>query len=163
MKESQGQCWWGHPLIVDALGELVGCPLLFTISEIESRDRITIECSTFLLDYRIMAVDPYGDMIVRDREGKNIPVKLFLAIYCSIKLHGSFHGNCHTVRILSVGNLESRSATLDFAGEKREVYPYRNYKVCLNLSAELADKRFELLELVFGKRRTREFYGIIRL
>ena len=54
--------------IVDILGELVCCSILFAIEfhEVERADRVALIGIIFSINYRIMIIDFHCTMIVRD-------------------------------------------------------------------------------------------------
>ena len=84
---------------------------------------MTIESSLIFLDNSVMAIDSHRPVIVRDRKGKNFPVKLFFTLYISIKFDSTSYRASYTVSILSIRYIESRSAALDLVYKKRKVYP----------------------------------------
>jgi hypothetical protein len=57
-----------YSYVVDIFGELVGglLVLAFFTCEIEYLDRVTVERSLVFIDYRIMTVDSYDAVVVRD-------------------------------------------------------------------------------------------------
>ena len=106
-----------HPYVVDILGELVCRPFLFAIlaSEVECFDGVAVEGGLFSIDHRIMAVNPHCPVVVRDGEGEDFPVKLLFAFHKSEEFNRTSYCKCYAVSILSIGDIESRSAALHFA------------------------------------------------
>ena len=84
---------------------------------------VTIEGDLIFLDDSVMAIDSHRPMIVRDRKGKNFPMKLFFALHSSVKFDDTSYRASHTVSILSIRYIESCGAALDLACEKRKVHP----------------------------------------
>jgi hypothetical protein len=82
-------------------------------------------------------------MIVRNGKGENLSVEFFFSLYGSVELDDAPRSNRHAVSILSVGNIESRSATLYFASEKWEVHPVGCDKE--RGIEDAADKRIKLM------------------
>ena len=66
---------------------------------------MAIEVSLILYDYSVVAVDSHRTIIVGDRKGEDLPVKLFLALYSSIEFDYTFYGNSYTISVLSVGDI----------------------------------------------------------
>ena len=81
---------------------------------------------------------------MRDWKGKDLPMKLFLALHRFVELNDTSHGNSHTVSVLSVGNIESRGVALHLACEEREVHPRRSHEVGSKFGPNLTHERFEL-------------------
>lgn len=103
--------------IVHVLGELVSCPLFFTIGNIEFTNRVTIEGSLVPFNHRVTAIDSHSGMIMRDGKGEDLSVQLFLALHRPKKLDKSSNGDGHAMSILAIGNIESGSAALHLAGD----------------------------------------------
>ena len=55
--------------------------LLFAVERGERKfvDRMTVVLGVFPSYHRVVAVDPYRPVVMRDREGKDLPVDLILA------------------------------------------------------------------------------------
>jgi len=66
---------------------------------------VAIEVSLILYDYSVVAVDSHRTIIVGDRKGEDLPVKLFLALYSSIEFDYTFYGKSYTISVLSVGDI----------------------------------------------------------
>jgi len=68
---------------VDVFYKLIYSLFLFTISrsKVEFINRVTIEGSLIFLNNRVITVDSYRAIIVRDRKGEYLLVKLFLPLY----------------------------------------------------------------------------------
>ena len=152
-----------HISIVHVLGELVSYPLFFTIGEIEFTNRVTIEGSLIPFNHRVIAIDSYSGMIMRDGKGEDLSVQLFLALHRPKKLDKSSNGDGHAMSILAIGNIESGSAALYLAGEEGEVYSYCSHKICNDLGARLTHKRFQLIQLVLGECGSPESHGKVGL
>ena len=152
-------------IIINILGEFVGGPLFFAFQtrEVEFIDCITIEGSSVPFNHGIMAIDSHGGIIVRDGEGENLPMELFLAFYRPEKLNKSSDSDGHAVRVLTIGNIESASSTLHLAGEEGKVHPRCSHEVGLKLGPDFTDKRFKFFELFFSKRRASESHGVVWL
>lgn len=149
-------------IIIDILNKFIGRPLFLAIQgcKAEFMNRITIKGSLVTLDNSVIAVDPYRPIIVRDGKGKDLPVKLLLALYRSIELDDTLHGNGYTVRVLSVSNVKSRGTALDLAGKEGKVYPVsRDEKGVIE---DAANKLIELLKLLVAKCRSSESNRIVR-
>lgn len=67
-------------LVVDVPHELVGRPFIFPVlvHDTEVLNQMAVKGCILPIDQNIMAVDSYGPMIVRDREGKDLLIKLVL-------------------------------------------------------------------------------------
>ena len=83
-----------HISIVHVLGELVSCPLFFTIGEIEFTNRVTIEGSLVPFNHRVMAIDSHSGMIMRDGKGELAVWRCYergasWLLRCSVCLWGS--------------------------------------------------------------------------
>jgi len=88
-------------------------------------------------------------------------VKLLLAFHSSIEFNDTFYGNSYTVRVLSVGDVESRYTVLHLAGKEGKVY-----SVGCDEKGGIEDatnKRIELLELLVGKGRPPKSNRVVRL
>ena len=103
-----------------------------------------------------MAVDSHGPMVVRERKGEDLPVKLVLALYNSVELDDASHGKSHTVSILPVRYIKTRGAALDLAGQEWEVHRPCRHKVGCTAISNLANKGFELFELLVRESRSPE-------
>ena len=86
-------------------------------------NRVAIEGGFIFLYDSVVTVDSHRSAIVRDRKGKNFSVELFLAFHRLKKFDKSSYGDSHAVCVLTIGNVESGSAALDFAGEEGKVHP----------------------------------------
>ena len=152
-------------IIVDVLDEFVGGLLLFAVlfCEAEFADWMAIERSLVSLDHGVMAVNPHRPVIVRDGKGEDLPVQLFLTLHRPKKFDKSSYGDGHTMRVLAIGNVESRGAALYLAGEEGEVHPRCSHKVGSNFGSNLTNKGLELFQLFFCKRRTPEPYRVVGL
>src|SRR5690349_19266286 len=113
--------------MVDIFGEFIGRPLILTIQclEVERMDGVAVECGFVFLDHGVMTVNPHRPVIVRDRKGEDLPMKLLFALYSFVELDDTSHGNSHTVSVLSIGDVKRCSTALHFAREEREVHPVR--------------------------------------
>jgi hypothetical protein len=62
-----------HLSIVDVFGELICCPFLFAIQFCKAKltDRVAVKSSLRPVDYRVMTVNPYCPVVMRDRESKD--------------------------------------------------------------------------------------------
>ena len=78
-------------------------------------DWMAVEGSLACVDYRVMAVDPYRLVIMRDREGENFLMKLFFALHKPEEFDNTPHRHCHAMSILLVCNIKCYSTTLYFA------------------------------------------------
>lgn len=69
--------------IVDVFGEFVRCSFCFAVRCCKANfiDRVAVEFGFVFIDYRVVVVDSYCLIVVRDREGKDLLVKLFFAFY----------------------------------------------------------------------------------
>jgi hypothetical protein len=93
-----------------------------------------------------MTINSYCGIVVRNEKDENLTVKFFFSLYSFIELDDAPYSNRHAVSILSVGNIKSRSATLDFASEKWEIHPVGCDKErCIE---DAAYKRVEPLQLL---------------
>ncbi len=99
-----------HSSIVHVLGEFIGGPFFLAIlfGEVKCSDRMTIEGSLVPLNHRVMAVDPYRPVIVRDGKGEDFPIQLFLALHRPKKFDKSSYGDGHAVRVLAVDDATRR-------------------------------------------------------
>ena len=60
--------------IIHVLGKLVSYLLFFTIGKIEFTNRVTIEGSLIFFNYRVIAIDSYSGIIMRDGKGEDLSV-----------------------------------------------------------------------------------------
>ena len=67
------------------------------------------------------------------------------------------------MRVLAIGNIESRGAALDLAGKEGKEYPRYSYKIGSNFGSNFINKRLELFQLFLYKRRAPETHRVIRL
>jgi len=88
---------------------------------------------------------------MRDRKSEDFSINLLLTFHELEVLDDGPHCERYTVRILSVGDVESRSATLYFAREKRKVHIVRGHKEGLIAGDEVTDEGCKLLALIFRK------------
>ena len=70
----------------------------------------------------MVAVESHRAMIVRDRNNKNFPVKLFFALHSSVDIDDTSYGASHNASILSICYNESHGAAVYLACEKRKVH-----------------------------------------
>lgn len=75
-----------------------------------------------------MAIDSYRHVVIGDREGEDIPVKLFLTLNQPEKLDNRLDGKGHAIRILLVCDVKRCSTVLDFVGKEGKVYVVYGYK-----------------------------------
>ena len=152
-------------IIIDVLDEYKTRPLVFAVlfCEVELADWMAIEGSLVPLNHRVVAIDSHGGMIVRDRKGKDLPVKLFLAPYKSKKFDKSSYGDGHAMRVLAIGNVESRGAALHLAGEERKVYPRCSHEIGKKLGPGLTHERLKLIQLFLCERGSPESHRVVRL
>lgn len=108
-----------------------------------------------------MAVDPHRAIIVRDRKGKNFPVKLLFALYSFIELDNTSYSVSYTISILSIRYIESRGAELDLIYKKRKVYPI-GYDEKGGI-IDTTNKGIELIELLVCRCGSPESNRVIRL
>ena len=85
-------------------------------------DRVAVKESFASIDHRIVTVNPHRAVVVRDREGKDLPMKLLLALYSSTELDDAPYSNSHAVSVLSISDVKRCSTALYFAREEREVH-----------------------------------------
>ncbi len=82
---------------------------------------MSVESGLRSLNYRVVTVDPDGFMIVRDREGKDLPVQLLPAVDQSKQFDDRSHGERHAVSILPISHVERSVTTLDLACQERKI------------------------------------------
>ena len=92
-------------------------------------------------------------MIVQYREGDDLLIDFLLALYKPKELHKTPDGKRHIISILIIGNVEHCIAALHFARQEQKVHPPRNSEGGSKDVCNIANKRFELFELVASKRR----------
>lgn len=117
---------------------------------------MAIEGSLVFFNYGVMSVDPHQPVVVRDRKGEDLPVQLFLAPYKSKKFDKSSQGDGHAMRVLAIGNVESRGAALHLAGEERKVHPRYSHEMGKKLGPGLTYERLELIQLFLRECRSSE-------
>ena len=78
-------------------------------------DRVTIVGLVFPLNHSVVAVDSHSAMVMRDREGEDLPVKLLFPSYVPEELHDSTYGERYAMRILPVGDFERSCTALHLA------------------------------------------------
>ena len=111
-------------IIEHFLGELISRPfvLSFFAYEVECLDTVAVKGVLVLPRNSVVTVYPDQPMIIRDRKGENIPVKLFLALGSFVKLHNTFHGNSHTMSVPAVCHIQRCGTEIYLARERRELY-----------------------------------------
>lgn len=88
-----------------------------------------------------MTVNSYGVVIMRDREAKDMPMDLALALNSTKELGDRPHREGHTVGILPVRDVQRCGAALHFAGQEGEVQVIRAHKEGLVSSEKVAKER----------------------
>ena len=108
-----------------------------------------------------MAIDPHRAIIVRDRKGKNFPVKLLFALYSFIELDNTSYSASYIINILLIRYIESRGAALDLVYKKWKVYPVG----CDEKGGiiDTTDEGIELIKLLVYKYGSPKFNRVIRL
>ena len=76
---------------------------------------MAVKGSLACVDYRVMAIDPYCLVIMRDGEGENFLIKLFFALHKPEKFDNTPHRYCYVMSILLVCDIKCCSTTLYFA------------------------------------------------
>jgi len=61
-------------------------------------------------------------MVVQNRKGENLPIKLLFAFYNFIKLDDAPYNNSYTVNVLSINVIKRYSTALYFVRKKQKVY-----------------------------------------
>lgn len=152
-----------HPNIVDIFGKLVYGPLLLAIHcrEAELVDWMPVEGGFDSINYRIVAIDSYSPVIVRDRESEDFSVKLFFTIQKPKKFNNAPHCQGHAMSILPICDIKRYRTTLHFAGYEREVHVVGGHEE--RTVREVADKGFESFELIFRERLPPEPYRVVWL
>jgi hypothetical protein len=108
-----------------------------------------------------MVIDSHRSVIVRDRESEDFPVKFLLALFEPEELDNTSHCKRYTMSILSICDIECRSAVLHFVRQEREVYIVRSYKV--RSIRKFANKELKPVKLILYKGLSSEFYRIVGL
>ena len=88
------------------------------------------------VDHRIVAVDTHRSIVMRDGEGKDLPMDLVLAFHCAKELDGGPHRERHAVRVLAVRHVEVSSS----ARQEWEVVELRPTYTAAKLGAQLCDR-----------------------
>ena len=76
---------------------------------------MAIEGNLFFLDNSVMIIDSYRSIIVRDREGENFSIKLFLTLHSFIEFDNTSYDNSYTVSVLSIYDIKNYSIALHLA------------------------------------------------
>ena len=115
------------------------------------------------IDHRIMAVDAHRSMVMRDGEGKDLPVDLVLAFHCAKELDGGPHRERHAVRVLAVRDVKCCSSALHLARQEWEVHVVRGHEEGHVPGDEVANARRQLGELVVSECLSFEPHRVIGL
>ena len=122
-----------------------------------------VECSLVSLNNRVMTVYSHRAMIMRDRKGKNLPVKFLLTLHISEKFDDSSYGNGHAVSILPVRNVKCCGAAFHLACQEWKVHTPRSHEVGGKNTCNLSHKGLQLFELCVRECRSPESHGKVRL
>jgi hypothetical protein len=145
----------------EVLRELVGRPLFFAIEccEVERVDGMAIEGDLLLFNHRVVAVWPHGPVVMRHREGEDLPVQFFFSSYQLEQLNDPSHSKRHAVRILPVGNVECCRSAFQLACEKGEVHVVRGHEE--RRVRQVSNEWPELAQLLLGECRSAESHGVV--
>ena len=116
---------------------------------------------TFSVTDGIVIVDSHYTVIVRERKGEDLPMKLLLALNSFIEFDHASYGNYYTMGVLSVDDFKRNSAALHFAREERKIY-----SICYHEEGDImngANERIELFKLLIREYESPGFNIIIRL
>ncbi len=116
--------------IIDTLSKPIRRLFLFPIKcgKAEFINRITVDYGLYALDYRVVAINSYSVVIVRNKKGENLSIKLFLALHKPKQFHDLSNSERYTIYILSICYIECGRTALHFAREERKVYILYIYK-----------------------------------
>jgi len=155
----------GHPCVVDIFRETICRPFILSIErgEVESIDRVPIVLDVFPSYHRVVAVDPYRPVVMRDGEGEDLPINFILALDSTEELDDAPHRKGHAVGVLPICDVERSGATLHLAGQEREVHVVRGHEEGLVPGNEVANEGRQLGELVLSERVSFEPNGVVRL
>ena len=119
-----------------------------------------IEGCFISLDDSVVIVNSHRAIIVQDRKGKNLLMKLFFALHSFVELNKSSYDNDYAVRVLTIDNVESHDVTLHLASKKRKVHSIDCDEK--EVIEDAVNERIELLELLVDKGRSSEFNRVVR-
>src|SRR2546421_4824606 len=108
-----------------------------------------------------MAIDSHRSVIVQDRESEDFPVKFLLTLPEPEELDNTSHCKRHAMSILSICDIECRSAALHFARQEREVHVVRSHEV--RSIRKFANKGLEPVELILCEGLSPESHRIVGL
>jgi len=119
-----------HLYIIDALSESVCYPFLLAVqlSKDKISDRVLVILGVFPGYHRVVAVDLYRLVVIRDGEGEDLPVDFILPLDSTEELDNAPYRKGYAVGVLPVYNIERSSAALYLVGQEREVHIVRGYK-----------------------------------
>jgi len=126
-------------------------------------DRVPVIPGVFTGYHRVVTVDPYRLVVVRDGEGENLPVDFILALDSTEELDDAPHRKGHAVGVLPVCDVERSGAAFHLSSQEREVHVVRGHEERLIPGDEVANKRRQLGELVLSERISPEPNRVVRL
>ncbi len=122
---------------------------------------MSIECGFVFLDDGVMAVNPHRAMIMQDRKGKDLSVKLLLVLHSFVELDDTSHGQSHTVSVLSICDVKCCGTALHFACKEGKIHSVGCNKKEGLINA--TDEQIDLFELLVSKCKLSESNRVIRL
>lgn len=93
-----------HPDVKHVLGKTVCSPLILPVKlcEIEFSDCVTVVFYLFALDLGVVSKDSHRLIVMREGEGKDLPIDLILSPHKTKKLNDAPYRECHTMGVLTV-------------------------------------------------------------
>ena len=124
-------------------------------------NQVTVEGGLLPFNQSIMVIDSYSPMIVRDREGKDLPVELILTRHQSIQLDDSICRNGSAMSVPSIRDIECFVAAFYLRCQKREKHLVRRHQTRRRLP--IINRRLQFLKLVGSECRRFEPYSKVGL
>lgn len=151
-----------HSFVVDVLHELIHHSFVSFIQsdEVEFVNEMMIEDCLISLNNSVVIINSHRAMIVRDRKGENLLMKLFFTLHSFVELNKSSYDDDHAVRVLMIDNVESRDVTLHLASKKRKVHSINCDEK--EVIEDAVNERIKLLELLVDKGKSSEFNRVVR-
>ena len=140
--------YW-HPCVVNNLGKATCGPLFPSFQRCKTKivNWVAIVVRIIPVYHRVVAVDQYRLVIVRDEEGEDLAVKLILAVYEAEELDDCSYRKSHAVGVLAVRHVGCRGGAFDLARQEREVHVIRRHEGQV-ASQDVSKQGGELLELI---------------
>src|SRR5438270_1002264 len=110
----------GSKFRVEVVNESVRCPLLLTIVflEFKSSNAVSVVTCFLSFDFGIVTIDPNTFVVMGDGKSQNATMNIHNTSCPAVQLDHPAKCDRHTVRIGSIGHIQSLLATFDLTGEE---------------------------------------------